>query len=100
MTAQRLSDLRDDDFDALLEQHIDRVAAGASDPPLADALAIWLDRLASQVQTTITLDVAIHGDQVALTPASATDQVVVRGNEIIVGGHRIVLHPVIQTESS
>ncbi len=100
MTAQRLSDRRDDDCDALLEQHSDRVAAGASDPPLADALAVWRDRLASHVQTTITLDGAIHGDQIALTPVSATDQVVVRGNEIRVGGHHSVLHPVIQTESS
>jgi hypothetical protein len=100
MTAQRLSDLRDDEFDALIEQHIDRVAAGASDPPLEDALAIWLDRLSSEAPTTITLEVAIRGDQVALTPASATDQVIVRGNEIIIGGHRIVLQPVVRAGSS
>lgn len=29
MTPQRLADLRDDEFDALIEQHIDRVATGA-----------------------------------------------------------------------
>lgn len=100
MTPQRLSDLRDDEFDALIEQHIDRVATGASDPPLEDALAIWLDQLTSEAPTTITLDVAIRGDQVALKPVSATDQVVVRGNEIIIGGYRIVLQPMIRAGSS
>lgn len=100
MTPQRLSDLRDDEFDALIEQHIDRVAAGAGDPPIEDALAIWLDRLASEAPTTITLEVAISGDQVALNPAGATDQVVVRGNEIIIAGHRIVLQPVVRAGSS
>lgn len=94
MTRQRLADLRDDEFDALIEQHIDRVAAGASDPPIEDTLAIWLDRLASQASTTTTLEVAISGGQVSLTPAGEMDQVLVRGNEIIIGKHRIVLQPV------
>jgi hypothetical protein len=44
--------------------------------------------------------VAIRGDQVALTPAGATDQVIVRGNEIIIGGHRIVLQAVVRAGSS
>jgi hypothetical protein len=100
MTPQRLSDLRDDEFDALIEQHIDRVAAGAGDPPIEDTLTIWLDRLASEAPTTITLELAIRGDQVALTPAGATDQVIVRGNEIIIGGHRVVLQAVVRAGSS
>jgi hypothetical protein len=61
MTRQRLVDLRDDEFEALIEQHIDRVAAGVSDPPIEDALAVWLDRLARQASTTTTLEVAIRG---------------------------------------
>jgi hypothetical protein len=93
MTPQRLADLRDDEFDALIEQHIDRVAAGASDPPIEDALTIWLDRLASQVSTTTTVEVAISGGKVSLTPAGEMGQVLVRGNEIIIGKHRIVLQP-------
>ncbi len=84
MTPQRLADLRDDEFDALIEQHIDRVATGASDPPIEDALAVWFDRLASQASTTTTLGVAISGGQISLTPAGETDQVLVRGNEIII----------------
>jgi len=94
MTPQRLADLRDDEFDALIEQHIDQVATGASDPLIEDALAVWLDRLASQASTTTTLEVAISGGQVSLTPAGEADQVLVRGNEIIIGKHRIVLQPV------
>ena len=57
-------------------------------------------QLANEAATTITLEVAIRGDQVALTPASATYQVIVRGNEIIIGGHRIVLQPVVRAGSS
>lgn len=100
MTPQRLSDLRDDAFDALIEQHIDRVAAGADDPPIEDALAIRRDRLANEASTTITLEVEIRGDQVALNPAGATVQVIVRGNKIIIGGHRIVLQPAVRAGSS
>jgi hypothetical protein len=59
-----------------------------------EALAVWLDRLASQASTTTTLEVAISGGQVSLTPAGETEQVLVRGNEIIIGKRRIVLHPV------
>ncbi|GAB4126222.1 MAG: hypothetical protein OHK0050_38890 [Roseiflexaceae bacterium] len=99
MTPQRLAELRDDEFDALIEQHIDRVASGASDPPIEDALAVWLDRLASQVSTTTTLEVAITGGQVSVMPAAATDQVLVRGNEIIIGKHRIVLQPMADVKS-
>ena len=97
MTSQRLTELRDDEFDAIIEQHIDRVASGASDPPLADAFAVWVDQLARQVPTTTTLEVLISGGQLSLTPAGETDQVLVRGNEIIIGRHRIVLQPVIGT---
>lgn len=93
MKPQRLADLRDDEFDALIEQRIDRVAAGASDPPIEDVLAVWLDRLASQASTTTTLEVAISGGQVSLMPVGETGQVLVRGNEIIIGKHRIVLQP-------
>jgi hypothetical protein len=100
MSPQRLSDLRDDAFDALIEQHIDQVAAGAGNPPIATALAIWLDRLADEAPTTITLEVAISGDQVALIPVGATDPVIVHGNEIIISGHRIVLQPIAHAESS
>jgi hypothetical protein len=96
----QLMDLRDDEFDALIEQHIDRVAAGASDPPIEDALAVWLDRLARQASTTTTLEVAISGGQVSLTLAGETDHVLVRGNEIIIGTHRIVLQPVAGVHSS
>lgn len=99
MTLQRLADLRDDEFDAVIEQHIDRVAAGASDPPIEDALVVWFDRMASQAATTTTLDVAISGGQVSLTAADAADHVLVRGNEIIIGKHRIVLHLVAGTRS-
>jgi hypothetical protein len=94
MKSQRLAEMRDDEFDALVEQHIERVASGASDPPVEDGLAVWLDRLARETTSTITLEVAISGDQLSLKPAGETDQVLVRGNEIIIGKHRIVLQPV------
>ena len=99
MKPQRLADLRDDEFDALIEQHIERVASGASDPPIEDALAVWLDRLATQTTSTITVEVAISGDRVSLKLAGETDQVLVRGNEIIIGKHRIVLQPVVGANS-
>lgn len=95
MPPQRLADLHDDECAGLIEPHSDRVAAGASDPPIADALVAWLDRLARQAATTTTLDVAIRGGQVWLRSAVETDQVLVRGNESIIGMDRIVLRPVV-----
>ncbi len=99
MKPQRLADLRDDEFDDLIAQHIERVASGASDPAIEDALAVWLDRLATETTSTITVEVAISGDQVSLKPAGETDPVLVRGNEIIIGKHRIVLQPVVGVNS-
>jgi hypothetical protein len=98
MTSQRLADLSDDEFNTLIERHIEHAASGANDPPLEDALAVWLNRLASQSSTTTTLEVAISDGQVSLTPAGGMDQVLVRGNEIIIGSHRIVLRPVTDGE--
>jgi hypothetical protein len=94
MKPKRLVEMNNDAFDALIEQHIDRVAAGRSDPPFEDALAVWLERLAHQMPTTTTVKVAMRGGQIVLTPAGETDQVLVHGNEIIIGTHRIVLQPV------
>lgn len=46
MTTQRLADRDDATFERMLDTHIDRVATGASDPDVANALTLWRERRA------------------------------------------------------
>jgi uncharacterized protein YqfA (UPF0365 family) len=54
---------------------------------------VLLERIAANAQETVTLEVAIEGDQVVLVASRENADVVVEGNAILVGGRRLVLQP-------
>jgi hypothetical protein len=93
MSQQRFADMSDAEFDALIEGHIERSAAGSGELPPDLFVDLLLERIAARAGTTLTLAIEVTGDQVVITPDRDSADVVVQGNEVLIGGHRLVLQP-------
>jgi hypothetical protein len=91
MSQQRFADMSETEFDALIEGHIERTATGAGEMPADIFLDILLERIAAQTNATLTLNIDVTDDQLVITPDRDSAEVVVHGNEVLIGGHRLVL---------
>ncbi len=95
---QRLSDLSEAEFDALIEGHIARTASGAGDLPADVFVDLLFERVAAQSARPVTLSITVHGDQLEITPDREGSDVLVQGNEVLIGGRRLVLRLAEHTE--
>jgi hypothetical protein len=91
MSPQRFVDMNETEFDALINDHIERTAAGASEMPADVFLDVLLERIAARTSATLTLNIDVTDDQLVITPDRDSAEVVVHGNEVLIGGHRLVL---------
>lgn len=91
MSESRLSDMSDADFDAMIEAHIERTASGNHELPADMFVDLLLERRKATAEASITLTIDVHGDQLVITADNPETDVVVQGNEILVGGRRLVL---------
>jgi hypothetical protein len=91
MSQQRFTDMSDAEFDALIDGHIERSAAGSGEMPPDVFVDLLIERIATKTDTTLTLAIDVTGDQVVITPDRDSADVVVQGNEVLIGGHRLVL---------
>ena len=91
MSQQRFSDMSETEFDALLEGHIERTAAGESEMPADVFFDVLLERIATRAGATLMLKIDVTDDQLVITPDRDSAEVVVQGNEVLIGGHRLVL---------
>jgi hypothetical protein len=90
MSQQRFSDMSEAEFDALIEGHIERTAAGESEMPADVFFDVLLERIATRAGATLMLKIDTD-DQLVITPERDSAEVVVQGNEVLIGGHRLVL---------
>lgn len=88
---QRLSELSDAALDALIDGHIERTAAGQGELPADVFVDLLVERAMAQRARPVTLSIAAHGNQLEITPDPEGPDVVVQGNEVLIGGHRLVL---------
>ena len=49
------------------------------------------ERMAMEAGTPVTLVIDVHGDHLEITPEREGTGVVVQGNEVLIGGRRLVL---------
>jgi hypothetical protein len=91
MSQQRFSDMSEAEFDALIESHIERTAAGAGEMPVDIFFDILLERIGTRTASTLTLKIDVSDDQLVITPDRDSADVIVHGNEVLIGGHRLVL---------
>ena len=88
---QRLSELSDAEFDALIEGHIERTAAGYGELPADVFIDLLVERAVAQSARPVTLSIVVRGDQLEITPDREGTDVLVQGNEVLIGGRRLVL---------
>jgi len=63
VSQQRLSDMAEAEFDALIEDNIERMAAGTGELPADIFLDLLLERMRAQTTTTMTLAIDEADDQ-------------------------------------
>jgi hypothetical protein len=90
-----LADLHEADFDAMIEAHIERTADGAAELPASVFVGVLFERLAADA-APITLAIHVHDDQLVITADNPGADVIVQGNEVLIGGRRLVLRLVPQ----
>lgn len=96
MNEPRLSDMSEAEFDAMIEGHIERTAGGDRELEAEVFVDLLLERIAARAESPVTLAIDVHGNQLVITPDSSGTDIVVQGNEILVGGRRLILRLVPQ----
>jgi hypothetical protein len=91
MNQQRFSEMSEAEFDALIEGHIERTAAGSGEMPADIFVDVLLERIATRISTTVTLEIDVDDDKLVIIPDRDSTDIVVQGNEVLIGGHRLVL---------
>lgn len=90
MSQQTFSEMSEAEFDALIDGFIEREAAGYGEMPAEVFFDLLLERSATKVEETVNLQVAVTDDHLVITPDREAGDVVVHGNEILIGGYRLV----------
>lgn len=90
MSQQTFAEMSEAEFDALIDGYIDREAAGYGEMPAEIFFDLLLERSAAKARQSLNLEVAVVDDHLVITPDRETGDVIVCGNEILVGGHRLV----------
>jgi len=91
MSKQTLAQMSEGEFDALIDRHIERAATGHGEMPTEVFFDLLLERVAARAQEPVNLDVAVVNDHLVITSDREVGDVIVHGNEILVGEHRLVL---------
>jgi len=88
---QRFAEMNEQQFSKIVDGYIDRAADGQADAPADVFFDLLAQRLEEHVNETVTLLVKIEDNDLTLHPDREFADIVVRGNEIIIGHHRFVL---------
>ena len=92
MKAQTFADMSEAEFDGLIERYIEREAHGYGEMPTDIFFDLLLTQKAAQSDETVNLEISLapEGNNLTLIPDRELSDMVVQGNEILVGGHRLV----------
>jgi hypothetical protein len=91
MSQERLSEMSEAAFEALLDAHIERTAAGEAELPPGVFVDVLLERIEQGAAAPVRLTIDVSGDQLVIMPDRESIDVVVQGNEVLVAGRRLVL---------
>src|SRR5687768_9943370 len=91
MSDPRLTEMSDAEFEALIDGHIERTSAGANEVPADIFVDLLIERFDIQADAPITLTIEETDAGLVITPDREQPNVIVRGNEVLVGGQRLVL---------
>jgi hypothetical protein len=90
MSPQTFAEMSETEFDALIDDYIEREAAGYGEMPAEIFFDLLLERSAAKTRQLLNLEVAVVDNHLVITPDRETGDVIVRGNEILVGERCLV----------
>lgn len=90
MTSKNFTEMTDSEFDTLINGYIDREATRYGEMPADIFFDLLLERITAKANQTLNLLVNIVDNHLVITPDRENAQIVIKGNEIMVGTHRLV----------
>lgn len=91
MTKKRFDDMSEAEFDSLVDGYIERTATGYGEMPAEFFLDLLVERMAAKADETVNLSIDVSEEDLVITPDRELSDIVIRGNEILVGKRRFVL---------
>ena len=92
MTKKRFDEMSEAEFDKLVDGYIERTAVGYGKIPPEFFLDLLVERMAAKTDETVNLSIDVsEDDDLVITPDRELSDIVIRGNEILVGKRRFVL---------
>lgn len=91
MTSRQFADMGEAEFDTLINGFIDRTAEGCGKMPADVYFDLLAERLEEQVEETVTLSIDVSEDDLIIHSDRELGNILIRGNEILIGKHRVIL---------
>jgi hypothetical protein len=92
MAKKRFDEMSEAEFDSLVDGYIERTATGYGEMPAEFFLDLLVERMAAKADETVNLSIDVReDDDLVITPDRELSDIVIRGNEILVGNRRFVL---------
>jgi hypothetical protein len=92
MTKKRFDEMNEDEFDSLIDGYIERTATGYGEMPAEFFLDLLVERMEAKADETVNLSIDVsEDDDLMITPDRELSDIVIKGNEILVGKRRFVL---------
>ena len=91
MTQIRFADMDEVEFNQLIDDYIERTSTGYGEMPAEFFLDLLFERMSAQVDETLNLSINIQDDDLVIMPDREMGDIIIRGNEILIGRRRLVL---------
>lgn len=92
MTQEDIETMTPEAFDELIDNYIERTAHGYGEMPASVFFELLFERMSRQVEETINLSVKLVDDHLVVEPEQEAEDLMVAGNEILIGNRRLVFH--------
>lgn len=91
MTPSHLAAMNEQEFDRLIDSYITRTSTTYGEMPGEFFLDLLFERMSTQIDETLILSINIADDDLVIQPDQDMGDIVIRGNEILIGNRRLVL---------
>lgn len=91
MTPNRFAEMSEQEFEHLIDNYIKRTSTTYGEMPGEFFLDLLFERMSTQVDETLILSINIQDDDLVIQPDQEMGDIVIRGNEILIGNRRLVL---------
>jgi len=90
MNPQTFMEMSEAEFDTLIDDYIEREAAAYGEMPAEIFFDLLLERSAAKARQPLNLEITVVDNHLIIVPDRETGDVIVRGNEVLIGERRLV----------